>query len=128
MAERQGFNSQTDQFDRSSVNNLHLNTHRLNIEAFERLVQRVRISQRALINRQDGNQVRPASRSIGGSPETFRSSFAADGDSSSRDECTPVCMCICMCALSGCSGLCAATGLPTALPDTFVFRDRETFL
>lgn len=60
-------------------------------------MQRARISQRALINRQDGNQERPASRSIGGSPETFRSSFAADGDSSSCDECTPI-VYVCVCA------------------------------
>lgn len=38
MAERQEFSGQTDQFGRSSVNNLYLTTHKLNIEAFESLV------------------------------------------------------------------------------------------
>ncbi|KYM99777.1 hypothetical protein ALC62_09395 [Cyphomyrmex costatus] len=37
------------------------------------LRRRLHINQRALINRQDANQERPASRSIGGLPETFRS-------------------------------------------------------
>lgn len=48
----------------------------LNVEAFEstsRAATSFRINQRTLINRQDANQARPASRSIGGSPETFRS-------------------------------------------------------
>ncbi|KYN16124.1 hypothetical protein ALC57_11649 [Trachymyrmex cornetzi] len=53
---------------------------RLNIEAFESSRRRLHINQRALINRQDANQERPASRSIGGLPETFRS-------------CSPQCSC-----------------------------------
>lgn len=70
---KQVFSGQTDQFGRSSVNNLYLTRHRLNIEAFESSRWRLHINQRALINRQDANQERPASRSIGGLPETFRS-------------------------------------------------------